>query len=92
VPRKPRAGVHEVRVRSSILIVVSAVLLTGCATRLVPHLAMTASIGCEAADTATTMYYVGAGAAREVNPYLAPVQHHPLAFTWRKWSIGRGPR
>lgn len=39
------------------------------------------------ADTATTMYYIGAGKAREVNPILEGVQHKPLYFVSRKWAF-----
>lgn len=48
---------------------------------------MSASIGCEAADGMTSMYYIGKGVAEEANGFLRPVQHDPLRFTLRKFGV-----
>ena len=50
------------------------------------HVALAASAGCEAADMASTMYFVGKGTVREANDYLARYQDFPLQFTAVKWG------
>lgn len=54
------------------------------------HLAMSASIGCEALDYGTTMYYVGKGAVQEANPLLKKYQYDPIDFWKVKGAIAGG--
>lgn len=74
----------------AVLLVILLLSAASCALKphtAIPRLSMTFSLGCEMADTATTMYYIGQGKAREINPLFSGVQHRPLYFVARKWGI-----
>lgn len=73
------------------LLLTAALMVSGCAAKVGTvevfgkKVMLTASLGCEAADLATSMYAFGQDqGAYEVNPLLAPAQHDPLRFTLRK--------
>ena len=71
--------------------VVVVLFLTGCGAARSQmwrkSVAVTVSVGCEAADLATSMYAFGQRTGVELNPLLAGVQDDPLRFAARKVAL-----
>ena len=72
----------------TIALVMLAILASGCALKghkfQLKTAALSFSLGCEAADLATSMYVFGQKTGVELNPLLAGVQDQPLRFAARK--------